>query len=115
MNLGRFPTSYGNLGAELFLVQEDIESGRIIISTRQVGIKLTLGASKTVTGRCRDYIFSSATMFQGLLSASYRHQTRRHQSKMEAYSTVFCNSSAKDQVSSEKQRELLIQVLENAY
>ena len=43
-------------------------------------------------------MLSSAIVIQGLPSASFhfRHQIGRHQLKMEAYSTMFCNSSARE-------------------
>jgi len=62
-------------------------------------------------------MLSSAIVIQGLPSASFhfRHQFGRHNLEMEACSTMFCNSSAKEWFHQEKQGELLIQVLENVY
>jgi len=81
-----------------------------------VGIKLTLGLSKTLTGRCQDDKFSFATTIQGLLSVSfhYRHQIGRHQWKMEAYSTMLYSSSARSGFI-RKLKELQIKVLGCAY
>ena len=89
---------------------------RFWVSTRQLGIKLTFGPSKTLTHRCQDNKFSYATMIQGLPSASfhYRHQIGRRQWEMEAYSTMFCSSSARSSFI-RKLKELCIKVLGYAY